>query len=104
MSHYALSAVRLDASGHRVTHVLWERLNSPYPMHYYPTEATVLEVVNALNRGDHVHFIKMKRPEEHNVKPEFRFVHEHGFHVVVYPDGAEGIAIDGFALTDLPTF
>lgn len=96
MSYYVLSAVRLDTSGQRVTHVLWERLNSPHPMHYHPTEASVLDVVNALNCGDRVHLIKVEVSDEHNLGP--------GFHVVIYPGGVEGIALDGFALNDLPTF
>lgn len=96
MSYYLLSAVRLDASERRVTHVLWERLGSSHPVDYNPTEATVLEVVNALSCGDHVHLLVEEKPEEQSIGPEF--------HTVVYPGGAEGIELNDYALTDLPTF
>lgn len=96
MSHYLLSAIRLDESGHRVTHVQWVRLDSPNPLHYHPTEANVLDVVNALNCGDHVYFFNEESHREHSVGPKF--------HVVVYPGGTEGIVLDGFELTDLPIF
>lgn len=97
MSHYAVSAIRLDASGHRVTHVLWQQFESPSPKDYYPSEATVLEVVDALSGDDHVHLYNEVNPGEHSLGPE-------EFHIVVYPGGVEGIEINGYALTDLPTF
>lgn len=95
MSHYNVNAIRLDSS-HHVTHVQWERLNSPYPMDYHFTEHPVLEVINALNKGDDV-CLMLEDPE---------YFQDHGckFRVVRYPDGTEGIDFDGFALTDLPTF
>jgi hypothetical protein len=94
MSYYNVNAIRLDAS-HHVTHVQWERLNSPYPMDYQFTEATVLEVVKALNQGNDV-FLVIEFPE-------YSVQHKGEFRTISYPDGTEGIYFDGFALTDLPT-
>lgn len=95
MSHYNVNAIRLDAS-HHVTNVQWARIDSSCPMDYQFTDATVLEVVNALNKGDDV-CLELKYPE---------YTVDHGckFRVVSYPDGKVGVDIDGFTLTELPTF
>lgn len=90
MSHYNVNAIRLDAS-HHVTHVQWARLGNPYPI-----EATVLEVVKALNQGNDIYLV--------TECPECTFLHKGKFRTISYPDGTKGIDFDGFALTDLPTF
>lgn len=54
MSIYAVSAVRLNADHTRITHVMWEHLGGTQPMEYIPTEAPVIDVVDALIAGDKV--------------------------------------------------
>ena len=96
MAIYGLQAVRLNKSGHRVTHVLWERFGTRDQTDLFPVEVGVLHAVHALARGDRIHLLLKANAREFRLGPEF--------HAVVYPGGDEGITIDDYGLRDLPSF
>lgn len=96
MSYYAINAIRLDSSN-RITHVLWAKMDTPDARDFYPHEAPVDEVANAMiSGGDQVLLLIEESPEKHTITGAVK--HK------VYENGNEGIEIEGIDLDLIPKF
>ncbi|CAE6840544.1 hypothetical protein [Paraburkholderia haematera] len=100
MTVHAITAVRLEPDSQRVTHVLWGQVSvSGEQFEVAPHESPVIEVVDALARGDTVVTV-FPLDGQRVAGPEVRRI--------VYEAGREGIetvAVDsgpGQTLADLP--
>ncbi|EIF31819.1 hypothetical protein BCh11DRAFT_07357 [Burkholderia sp. Ch1-1] len=100
MTVHAITAVRLEPDSHRVTHVLWGQVSvSGEQFEVVPHESPVIDVVDALARGDTVVTV-FPVDGQRVAGPEVRRVVDEAGRV-----GIETVAVDsgpGRTLVDLP--
>src|SRR5258708_31283825 len=95
MTVHAITAVRLEQDSQRVTHVLWGQVSvSGEQFEVAPHESPVIEVVDALARGETVVTV-FPVDGQRVAGPEVRRV--------VYEAGREGVKTMGVACRPRPT-